>query len=184
MLFRSLWLASIWWEAGYQQGKSDSKSPTCNEIRVNMEQKEIFKEHHLPNCKVNGQWTVSCNYFQTQETRIDLTVRLKHFLSLCNAAKNTVGALFWTAVFESRRFRLLDVMRVSLVQNYPFLGKIHVWLSLLQLSHVKIRGVRGWNGFTTLYNKNVSWLSPVVDLKKNSSAEIHAVNVQFYYYKL
>ena len=69
LLFRSLWLASIWWEAGYQQGKSDSKSPTCNEIRVNMEQKEIFKEHHLPNCKVNGQWTVSCNYFQIHSKR-------------------------------------------------------------------------------------------------------------------
>ena len=147
-----------------------------------MEQKEIFKEHHLPNCKVNGQWTVSSNYFKILETKINLLVRSKHYFSLCNAAKNTAGAFFWTAVFESRQFRLLDVMRVSLVQNYLFLGKTHVWLSLPQLLHVKIRGVRGWNGFTTLYNKNVSWPSPVVDLKKNSSAEIHAVSFWFYFY--
>ena len=91
-----------------------------------MEQKEIFKEHHLPNCKVNGQWTVSSNYFKILETKINLLVRSKHYFSLCNVAKNTAGALFWTAVFESRQFRLLDVMRVSLVQNYLFLGKTHV----------------------------------------------------------
>lgn len=55
---RSLWLASIWWEAGYQQGKSDSRSPTCNEIRVSMVEKDMFTEDQLPNCHTNGHWTV------------------------------------------------------------------------------------------------------------------------------
>ncbi|CBY41562.1 unnamed protein product, partial [Oikopleura dioica] len=55
--FTSLWLASIWWEAGYQQGRGESKYPSCNEIRMAMKAKKSFDEYQLPDCDASGLWT-------------------------------------------------------------------------------------------------------------------------------
>ncbi|CAG5096707.1 Oidioi.mRNA.OKI2018_I69.XSR.g14743.t1.cds [Oikopleura dioica] len=55
--FTSLWLASIWWEAGYQQGRGESKYPSCNEIRMAMKAKKTFEDYQLPDCDASGLWT-------------------------------------------------------------------------------------------------------------------------------
>ena len=52
-------MASIWWEAGYQQGRKENTTPNCNDIRKIIENNPDYTAELLPNCHSNGNWLVS-----------------------------------------------------------------------------------------------------------------------------
>ena len=52
-------MASIWWEAGYQQGRKEKQQSSCNDIRKVIAQDPDYSDELLPNCNSNGQWLVS-----------------------------------------------------------------------------------------------------------------------------
>ena len=33
--YNALWMASIWWEAGYQQGRKENTQECCHRLRMN-----------------------------------------------------------------------------------------------------------------------------------------------------
>jgi len=51
-------MASIWWEAGYQQGRKENTAPNCNDIRKIIENNPDYSSELLPNCNSNGNWLV------------------------------------------------------------------------------------------------------------------------------